>query len=152
MAVTGKRRKREQAVQALYGLSFTPANTINELEEAFRKSPRPAEQSNAPEGFAWDLTSGVWRNSTALDSEIENLARNRRPDQIGRIEMILMRLALYEMRHMNTPPRVAIAEYLEIAGEFGADSAKSFINGILNAAARAHPETAARIKAQKDTQ
>lgn len=150
MAQPAIHRKRELAAQVLYGLSFGQASDIEALKNAFRRSPRHSAETNEPQGFAWDLACGVWKNEKSLDSEIGQFARNWRPDQIGRLELVLLRLALYEMRHVGTPPKVVISEYLDLAGEFGALSAKSFINGILNAAARANPETAALIGAHKE--
>lgn len=90
-----------------------------------------------PEGFAWELVCGVCDNQARLDAEISRLAKNWRLERLGRIETIVLRLAVYELFFRpDVPPRVAISEALDLAGQFGADSAKSFINGILDAAAR----------------
>ena len=57
---------------------------------------------------------------------------------MGRIELTLLRLAVFEMLYrQDVPPKVAINEALELSGQFGEGNAKNFINGILDAAAKA---------------
>ena len=145
MARTGKHRERELAFQTLYGLSFSPAADLEQLALAFQRSPHNMHGEAEPKGMAWELTRGVWEKEKELDSDIEQYSHNWRAGRIGRIELILLRLALYEMLHTAVPPKVAITEYLELADQFGVSGAASFMNGILDAAARARPAIAARL-------
>ncbi|SDF71386.1 transcription antitermination factor NusB [Desulfovibrio legallii] len=137
--------ERAQAFQVLYGLSFSPAASAAELRRQFRRSPdaapeAPAEDAataDAPSGFAWELVEGVWREQERLDAAIARHARNWRLDRMGRVELTLLRLAVYEMLFRpDVPPKVAINEALELSREYGADTAKNFINGILDAVAK----------------
>ena len=58
-------------------------------------------------------------------------------DRLGKIELTLLRLAMFELLHRSdVPARVAINEALELTARFGDAKAKSFINGILDSAAR----------------
>lgn len=136
MARNQKSRERERAFQALYGLSFSPAKDAAQLERAFLVSPSQDGGEQAPEGFAWDLVKGVWENEAALDEQIRRFSRNWRKERIGRIELILLRLALYEMIYIRSAPKLCISESIDLAKQFGAGGATSFINGILDAAAR----------------
>lgn len=131
-----KRRERELAFQALYGISFSPAPDLPHLEEAFLLSPHNTHEGQKPDGFAWDLVKGVWENEAWLDERIGMISRNWRPERMGRIELVILRLALHEMIATSTPAKVVISEYMELAHQFGAGSAASFINGILDAAAK----------------
>lgn len=131
-----KHRERELAFQVLYGLSFAPAHNASQLEQAFMLSPHNPHSGAAPSGLSWQLIHGAWEKEKELDQEIEHFSRNWRPERIGRIERLLLRLALYEILHTSTPPKVVISESLELANQFGVDNARSFINGILDAAAR----------------
>ena len=64
--------------------------------------------------------------------------RNWRVDRLGKIELTLLRLAVFEMLYRaDVPPKVAINEALELSTRFGDAKAKSFINGILDAAIKA---------------
>lgn len=144
---TSRRGERALAFQVLYGLSFAPATSLGALRTAFRRYPESAEKepavqaeapATAPQGFAWELVEGVWSNSAALDSVITRFSRNWRVDRMGRIELTLLRLGMYEMLYRDDiPPKVAINEALELAKQFGEGSARSFVNGILDAASKA---------------
>ena len=139
-----RRGERELAFQVLYGLSFTPASDVDDLRRIFRISPdylarwQGQEPPVHPSGFAWELVEGVWSKSDELDASISNFSRNWRVDRMGRVELTLLRLAVYEiMFRADVPPKVAINEALELSRQFGEDNAKSFINGILDAVAKA---------------
>lgn len=143
--------ERELAFQVLYGLSFTPARSMNELRRVFRLSPDNAARQSAqaahdpeqeprvaPSGFAWELVEGVWSKSAELDAAISRFSHNWRVDRMGRVELTLLRLAVFEMLYrQDVPPKVAINEALELSRLFGEGNAKSFINGILDAVAKA---------------
>ena len=124
-------------MQFLYGLDFAPVRSERELRERFEQSAAAADKTAALSGFAWELALGVWDNAQALDAVIARFARNWRLDRMGRIELTLLRLAVYELLYRtDIPPRVTINEALELCGQFGEASARSFINGILDAAAK----------------
>lgn len=143
MAKGDKHRERELAFQILYSLSFAPASDIQELEKSYRLSPHNPHGESGPAGFAWELVRGVWEHEKKLDQNVEKFSHNWKPDRIGRIELILIRLALFELFYMATPSKVVISESLELAGQFGVENATSFINGILDSAARLRPEIVA---------
>lgn len=141
-ARNSRRAAREQAFQILYGLSFSPAETEADVRHAYWQSPDNAlpgtDDDNEPTGFAWELLLGVWRKAAALDAVIERHSHNWRVERIGRIELTLLRLGLYEMLcREDVPPRVAINEALELAAQFGGHNARPFVNGILDSVARA---------------
>jgi transcription antitermination protein NusB len=51
--------------------------------------------------------------------------------QINRIDLAILRLAVYELLLKKTPQKVVIDEAVELAKEFGSDASPSFINGVL---------------------
>jgi len=127
-----RRGERELAFQVLYGLSFTPASDVDDLRRIFRISPdylarwQGQEPPVHPSGFAWELVEGVWSKSDELDASISNFSRNWRVDRMGRVELTLLRLAVYEiMFRADVPPKVAINEALELSRQFGEDNAKA---------------------------
>lgn len=136
MARGDKHRERERAFQILYGLSFSPVSTQDDLAMAFQRSSNNLEGTENLKGYAWTLTLGVWEHQKELTEEIAEYSHNWRADRIGRIELTLLQLALYEMFYSQIPYKVIIAEYLEMADQFGVSKASSFMNGILDAAAK----------------
>jgi N utilization substance protein B len=139
-----RRAGRERAFQVLYGLNYTTASTREELELAFAETPDPQtiQGRGTPEDgadrFAWDLVLGVWEHRDELDETITRFSQHWRIQRIARIELTILRLALYEMVHRDdVPMKVAINEGVELAKRFGDDNSRGFVNGILDAAAKA---------------
>jgi N utilization substance protein B len=137
----GKKRRSERAlaVQVLYGLSFIPADSPDELRRAFLRSPRNAcrAEESALGGYAFTLVQGVWSNSARLDEIITRHAINWRLDRLGRIELTLLRMAVYELLFCrDVPPKAVINEALELGRAFSGEESIHFLNGILDAAAR----------------
>ncbi len=136
-----RRLARAQAFQILYGLNFSPVQTLEALGETYAGSPDNADKHidpANPEGFAWELIEGVWSNHRALDEVIGSFAKNWRVERIGKIEITLLRLAVYEMLYrQDIPPKVAINEAIELSKQFGDEKSRNFVNGILDAAAKA---------------
>ena len=134
-----RRAARSRAFQVLYSLQFSPSTTLGDVRTAFLEMPDPTDADmDKLYGFAWELVEGVWSNVKNLDSVIERFSQNWRVDRLGKIELTLLRLAVFEMLYRaDVPPKVAINEALELSTRFGDAKAKSFINGILDAAIKA---------------
>ena len=138
---------RIKAFQVLYGLDFEPPLSEGQLAVRYTKCPdprtEPAEADvqtgpGTPSGFAWDLVLGVWQTRSELDKLIESHSNHWKIERIARIELTILRLALYEMLHRpDIPVKVAINEAVELAKQFGDDNSRGFVNGILDAAAKA---------------
>lgn len=135
-----------RAFQVLYGLHYEDVVTEEALSRAFAKSPDPElevddAKTRSPrkaEGFAWELTRGVWSLREQLDEVIVRFSQNWRIQRIAKTELSILRLALYEMLHRpDIPVKVAINEGVELAKQFGDENSRSFVNGILDAAAKA---------------
>lgn len=67
-----------------------------------------------------------------IDAMLEEVSEGWKVKRMGKIEVAIMRLAVYEMKYdEEIPVRVAINEAVEIAKTYGQDSAPAFVNGIL---------------------
>ena len=139
----GRHQAREKAFQVMYGLSFTTTPQTVEAEslrQAFVDHPDNEDGAQpGPEDYAWQLVEGVWREQRTIDDTISRFAKNWRVDRMGRVELTLLRMAVFELlvNDSSVPPRVAINEALELGSQFGAEDAKKFMNGILDAVAKA---------------
>ena len=136
-----RRAERSLAFQVLYSLAFSPASTIQEVAKAFRKAPEQNdgfEKNGEPQGFAWELVEGVWANLNDIDAHLASFSQNWRIERMGKVEITLLRLALYEIIYrQDVPPKVAINEAIELSKQFGDDNSRGFVNGILDAASKA---------------
>jgi len=67
-----------------------------------------------------------------VDCSIERAAPQWPLTKISKIDLAVLRLAVYELLlEKKSPPKVAIDEAIELAKEFGGDNSPSFINGVL---------------------
>ena len=124
-----RRRARECAVQFLFGLDMTEYVSSDALEGFWEMNPtRPGAKD-----YADALIQGVADHLAELDEAIAGALENWTPDRVGGVERNVLRVALFEMRHMDdVPDAVAINEAVEIAKRFGADDAPRFVNGVLD--------------------
>lgn len=143
----------EMAFQALYSLEFSPVRNESELKQAFLT--RPGFGDNEPAGedpglqipcasledepcrSAWAMVLGVWGNSTALDKALSRLSEHWRIDRVGKVELTLLRLGLYEIYLGQQPAQGVIRKIGKIADNFGISDGRRFILGILEKASRA---------------
>lgn len=115
--------QRRDAVFALYQRRVTE-RSLDELLAGARQ-------------FTRELALGAEEHAAELDEEIGRLSRGWTLDRIAPLELSIMRVALYEMRHReDVPVEVAVDEGVNLAQEFCGADAPGFVNGILGAAAR----------------
>ena len=87
--------------------------------------------------FISTVVEGVTEHMDELDSLIASYSPSREIDRIARVDLCILRVALYEMRYCtDTPESVAINEAVELAKRFSEPASARFINGVLGAISR----------------
>ena len=67
-----------------------------------------------------------------IDGRINAVAKGWKTERMGKAELAIIRLAVYEMLYdEDVPVKVAINEAVELAKKFGGDDSPAFVNGIL---------------------
>ena len=67
-----------------------------------------------------------------IDSLISEYSKGWKIDRIGKEELAILRLAIYEAKYdEEIPVGVAVNEAVELAKTYGADGGAAFVNGIL---------------------
>lgn len=124
-----KRRARTRALEFLFGLEFTQYDWKAELEKfwtTFESKPDVRE-------YAERLVLGVHEHRDALDDAIKDALKNWSWDRVDRAERNILRIALYEMIHLeDVPAKVAINEAIELTKIYGSDDSPKFVNGVLD--------------------
>ncbi len=83
------------------------------------------------------LVEGVLAHTEELDEIIASYSKKRAVSRIARINLILLRMAIYELRYMpETPVNVAVSEAVQISQKYTYQEDTAFINGVLGAYAR----------------
>ena len=134
-----RRLARRHAFSLVYQLPFFQETTVETLAQAkkwyYEDLDNDPDQTR-PKGKHADYIDrvvwGVFDRLAELDGVIENFLRGWDIDRINRIDLAIMRLAIYEMLcEKDVPHGTAVNEAVEIAKEFGADESPSFVNGVL---------------------
>ncbi len=125
-----RREGRVVAMQYLYAWSLNkPANLVDDLRYFFENQEKPREHYS----FGEESIHGVLQNLEEIDARIKALAHNWEFERIARIDLAILRLAIYEMIHRkDIPPVVSINEAIDLSKQFSNADAKRFINGILD--------------------
>ena len=132
---TERHRGREAALQLLYQweIGRFEANDFDDAVDLFW-TVHPAPR--ARRDFATALVKGTTAHLAVIDPLIERNAANWRLARMAVIDRLIMRLAIYEFLHADTPSPVVIDEALELAKTFSADQAVGFVNGVLDGVRR----------------
>lgn len=99
--------RRREIVKALFAESFT-------------KQPKHQE-----------VVRKILSKKKTIDAQIQKAAPAWPTEKLNKIDLAILRLAVYELKTEEIPPKVVIDEAVELAKEFGGESSSSFINGVL---------------------
>lgn len=102
---------------------------LSQLEAKFWRTAKAADTTRA---FANKLFEGTAKDVGELDALIVQHAENWRLERLAAIDRAVLRLAIYELRAAETPPKVVLNEAVDLAKKFSSEDAGSFVNGILD--------------------
>ncbi len=121
---------REQAFKLIYSLEITKQEELQEQVELFLES-NEIKDENAKK-YIQDAIFGIEKNKKDIESLIEkNLKTDWKIDRISKVDLSILKLAIYEIKYKEIPFKVVINEAVELAKKYGEDSSKNFVNGIL---------------------
>ncbi|MCR6655538.1 MAG: transcription antitermination factor NusB [Opitutus sp.] len=125
-----RRDGRVAALQYLFAWSLnSPRNLTDDLRVFFENLEHPRDYYS----FGEELIHGVIEHCEEIDGHIRTLAQNWEFDRIAKIDLAILRLAIFEMKHRkDIPPVVSINEAIDLSKQFSNADAKRFINGILD--------------------
>ena len=134
-------RARGVALQVLYEVDIANHNPVEVFQSRLEDSPLTDELAE----FARQIIFGVIPLTHDLDHLIEKYAPEWPLEQIAAIDRNILRVSLWEFAiQRETPVKVAINEAVELAKQFGSDSAPRFVNGVLGSRAE-HKDQIHRI-------
>lgn len=126
---------RENIFKLLFRVEFNEKTEMKEqVDLYFDDIPLEGEKtiSEKNQKYIQDKYHAIVEKLADIDREIEEVSDGWQISRMGKVELTIIRLALYEIRYdEDVPDGVAINEAVELAKKFGGDDAPSFINGIL---------------------
>lgn len=125
-----RRRSRELALQVLFQ-NDVGGLPVDEALAATRGDSKGPEWS-----LVEALSTGTARHIKELDRIIERHLSDWTLDRLASADRVILRIAVYELKYLGTPPGVAINEAVELAKRYGTSESGRFVNGVLGAIVR----------------
>ena len=153
-----RRELREHCFKLLFCADFYPTDEMQEQVDVYFTEPK--EEDDVPSGIGdiihnpmLDTFDGGYVKSKVekildvlpeLDKAIDGVAQGWTTRRMGKVELTILRLALYEIKHDDdVPEKVAINEAVELAKKYDTEKSAGFVNGILNSVAKELEENGA---------
>lgn len=117
-------------MQYIYAWSINhPKDLVEDLRVFFEAQEQERDYYN----FAEELIHGMVEFSDDVDDKIKSLAKNWDFDRIAKIDLAILRLAVYELLfRKDIPPVVTINEAIDLSKEYSTAESRRFVNGILD--------------------
>ena len=121
---------RELAFRLVYSQEIQKEENIEEQIELFLEA-NEVQDKNAIE-YINEIIKGIEANKKEILGLIEkNLKTDWKVERISKVDLSLLKLAIYEIKYKNLAFKIVINEVVELAKKYGEDQSKNFVNGIL---------------------
>lgn len=133
-----RRELRQHVFEMLFRVEFVSAEEMDEQQNLYLESLKEEKEvSEQDETYICNKCKKIIEMLPKLDEEINESAKGWKTNRMGKVELTILRLAIYEMKYdEDVPMGVAINEAVELAKQYGQDDSPAFINGILGKASK----------------
>jgi N utilization substance protein B len=124
---------RSVAMQSLYEWDFL-GMPEDQLEIITERNIEEFGKGLESDDFIWSLVYGVQDKIDSINKIIEKTAPEWPINQINILDRNILRIGIFELLYEKideVPPKVAINESIELAKNFGGESSRKFVNGVL---------------------
>lgn len=119
---------REQAFRLIYSSQIQKGIDEEQINIFIEENNLGEEEAN----YIKNIFEGIKENKEEIEKLISsNLKEKWSMDRISKIDLSILKLAIFELVYSKLPYKVAINEAVELAKKYGEDSSKSFVNGVL---------------------
>lgn len=120
---------RELAFKAMYGMEVQKEYDKEQLNLFI-------SENNLNDRQAIEYLNSIFDGVEAHNDEIiglisENLKKDWTVQRISKVNLAILKIAIYEIKYMEIPFKVAINEAVELAKKYGDEAAPLFVNGVL---------------------
>ena len=124
-----RKKARDNAFKCIYELEFIKDKNLDDI------LLNCYEENNNSEGekqYIQMVLKGVKENIEKIDNIILSKLKNWSLDRIAKIDLAILRLAIYEILYVDSiPNKVSANEAVELAKTYGNNDSKSFVNGVI---------------------
>ncbi len=125
---------RELTFKVVFSTNFQSEveDIENLIENLVNDNELNEEVTSEDRKYIEEISFGVLKNKEELDEQIEKYLKGWTMDRIGKTDLAILRLAVYEILYRDDIPyKVSINEAVELAKLFCDESSPAFINGVL---------------------
>ena len=127
-----KHDQREQIFKLLFREEFHACEEMDEQVKLFFEDEELSGISEKDMEYIAQKHEKIREKLAELDKLLDEKAENWKVSRMGKVELTVLRLALYEMLYdEEVPEGAAINEAVEIAKTYGQESSGSFVNAVL---------------------
>lgn len=117
---------REQAFKLIYSMEIMKTKELDEQIKLFFES-NSIENQDAQK-YIQDALLGIEKNKETIETLIEkNLKKDWKMERISKVDLCILKLAIYEIKYKEIPFKVVINEAVELAKKYGEDNSKVFV-------------------------
>lgn len=132
----GRRELREQIFLLLFRVEFNnPEEMPAQLKMFFETGSYDEDMHSFSEKdreYITEKYNHIMESLPDIDRQLSEKAENWDITRMGKVELTVLRLAVYEIeKDDSVPASVAINEAVELAKKFGQDGSGAFVNAIL---------------------
>jgi transcription antitermination protein NusB len=125
----GRKKAREFALQMLFQWEMR-REPVAEIEKTFWREVHAVKANRDFANHAFEGAAGIAKE---IDVLLEKHSADWRVERMAAVDRAILRLAIWELRGMGTPPAVVINEAVELAKKYSSEDSSAFVNGILGA-------------------
>lgn len=121
---------RENAFKLIYSLEIQKVEDIQDQIELYFESNNIKDEE--AKKYIEDAITGIEKHQEEILKDIEmNLKDDWKLSRISKMDLAILKLAIYEIKFSDVPYKVSINEAVELAKKYGEDKSKNFVNGVL---------------------
>ena len=121
---------RELAFKLVYSLEVQNAEDLEEQIDLYIQENEI--ENEATIGDIKDIIFGINKNSEEITNIVKScLSEKWTIERLSKINLSILKLAIYEMKYKEIPFKAEINEAVELAKKYGEDTSSKFINGAL---------------------
>jgi len=121
---------RENAFKLIYSLEIQKVEDVQDQIELYFESNNIKDQE--AKNYIEDAITGIEKHQEEILKDIEmNLKDEWKLSRISKMDLAILKLAIYEIKFSDVPYKVSINEAVELAKKYGEDKSKNFVNGVL---------------------
>ena len=124
-----RKSARENAFKCIYEFEF---NKEKDIDISLLSCYEENNCIDVEKEYIDQVVQGVKNNLEKIDNIILNNLKNWSISRIAKIDLAILRLAIYEINYIdNIPVKVSANEAVELVKTYGNSDSKSFVNGLL---------------------